>query len=395
MKKHWLILLCCCGLSAASLGISVNASGVFYTPVADDLHILRGTYAMHMTLFSFAVAIMSLFVPYLYKKYSFKKILNSSIIICVISTALMAVSNNIVMFYILGIIRGLSASLFSSVPITMIINGWFVKKHGFATSIAFSFSGLSGSIFSPILSSIINSFNWHIGYLAKALFILLFCLPAMLYPFSISARDEGLLPYGYTKKQEASKQNNNSFKYLSISFICFFIFSMLISCITGITQHLPGYGQSLGYSATTCSILLSAGMIGNIISKLIIGNLSDLFGELKASIIMIMITICGIILLLLTNKMTTLIIGAVLFGSCYSLGAVALPLLTRYFFSNDNYAKVFPKISFASNVGAALSLSLVGYIYDFFNSYSYAFIIALGLISIDIILLVVIKKTKD
>lgn len=394
MKKHWLILLCCCGLSAASIGISINASGVFYTPVADDLHILRGTYAMHMTLFSFSVAIMSLFVPYLYEKYSFKKILNSSILICVISTALMAVSKNVITFYLLGIIRGLSASLFSSVPITMIINGWFVKKHGFATSLAFSFSGLSGSIFSPILSSIINSYNWHIGYLIKALIILLFCLPAMIYPFSIKASDEGLLPYGYQEKKETNIQNNN-FKYLSISFICFFIFSMLISCITGITQHLPGYGQSLGYSATTCSILLSAGMIGNIVSKLIIGNLSDLFGELKASIIMVMITISGIVLLLLTDSMSTLIIGAVLFGSCYSLGAVAIPLLTRYFFGNDNYSKVFPKISFASNVGAALSLSLVGYIYDFFKSYNYAFIIALVLIATSIFLLIITKKTKD
>ncbi len=63
MKKHWSVLIYCCGLAAASIGISINSSGVFYTPVSKSLHILRGTFSMHMTLFSLATAIMSLFVP--------------------------------------------------------------------------------------------------------------------------------------------------------------------------------------------------------------------------------------------------------------------------------------------------------------------------------------------
>ena len=63
----------------------------------------------------------------------------------------------------------MSTSLFSIVPITIIINGWFEKKHGLATSIAFGFSGLGGTICSPILSSIISSFNWQNGaYLLKS-----------------------------------------------------------------------------------------------------------------------------------------------------------------------------------------------------------------------------------
>ena len=73
MKKHWLVLVCCCGLAAASIGISINSSGVFYTPVSKNLHMLRGTFSMHMTLFSLATAMMSLFVPKIYEKFAFKK----------------------------------------------------------------------------------------------------------------------------------------------------------------------------------------------------------------------------------------------------------------------------------------------------------------------------------
>lgn len=396
MKKHWSVLICCCGLAAASIGISINSSGVFYTPVSKSLHMLRGTFSMHMTLFSLATAIMSLFVPKLYQKFSFKKILTISVIVAVVSTAAMSLGKNAISFYILGIIRGMSTSLFSIVPITMIINGWFEKKHGLATSIAFGFSGLGGTLCSPVLSSIISSFNWQMGYLLKAVILLLLCLPAVLYPFSMNAKDEGLLPYGYQEKQEtAQNQTTSSFHFMSVSFISFFIFGMLISCITSVTQHLPGYGESLGFPLTSCAILLSSGMMGNIVSKLVIGSLSDHFGEIKATLMMITVNILGIVLLIIGRSMTLLIIGAFLFGSCYSLGAVAVTLLTKYFFKTKNYARAFPTISFASNVGAAISLSMVGYIYDFFGSYIYAFIIALVMIFVSILLLMITTKTKE
>ena len=49
-----------------------------YTPVSKNLHMLRGTFSMHMTLFSLATAIMSLFVPKIYEKFAFKKVLTLS-----------------------------------------------------------------------------------------------------------------------------------------------------------------------------------------------------------------------------------------------------------------------------------------------------------------------------
>ena len=98
MKKHWSVLICCCGLAAASIGISINSSGVFYTPVSESLHMLRGTFSMHMTLFFLLTAIMSLFVPKLYQKFSFKKILTFSVIIAVVSTAAMALGKTAITY---------------------------------------------------------------------------------------------------------------------------------------------------------------------------------------------------------------------------------------------------------------------------------------------------------
>ena len=55
-KKHWIVLAVCCGLAASSIGVSINSSGVFYTPVSESLGIMRGTFSMHMTIFSLVTA---------------------------------------------------------------------------------------------------------------------------------------------------------------------------------------------------------------------------------------------------------------------------------------------------------------------------------------------------
>lgn len=395
-QKHWIVLVVCCGLAASSIGISINSSGVFYTPVSESLGIMRGTFSMHMTIFSLVTALCSLFVPKIMKKIQFKLLLSTSVMIAVISTGFMACVTSVPFFYFLGAIRGMSTAMFSIVPLTIIINNWFEKKHGLATSIVFGFSGLAGSLCSPILAYFIETMGWQMGYIVKAIMILCLCLPAVLYPFHIDAKDDGLLPYGYQEvKTTTNVIHSSSFHFMTIAFISFFIFGLMSSCITSITQHLPGYGESIGYSATIGAMLLSAGMVGNIVSKLIIGALSDAYGAMKATLVMIVVNTIGIGLLMLGLSSWGLILGAFCFGSCYSIGAVGLPLLTKYFFKTENYDKAFPVISFASNLGAAISLSMVGYIYDFFGSYMYAFILALVMMGICMLTLAISLKYKE
>ena len=135
--------MCC--LAASSIGLCTNAIGVFYTPVAKSLKVLKGTFAMHATLSTLATALTSLKMSKVIKKYFYKEVLLIGVILSSGATWLMSYSTSVYLFYILGI--------YGMVPITVVITNWFDKKHGLATSLALSFSGLSGAIFSPLLSS--------------------------------------------------------------------------------------------------------------------------------------------------------------------------------------------------------------------------------------------------
>lgn len=388
--KHWIIVFLMCCLAASSIGLCTNAIGVFYTPVSQSLKVLKGTFALHATLSTLATALTSLKISKVIKKHSYKKILFIGVILSSGATWLMSYCTSVYSFYILGILRGIGVGIYGMVPITVVITNWFDKKHGLATSLALSFSGLSGAIFSPLLSSWIIRYGWQMTYRFMAICIFILVLPALIIPWNIDPQKEDLLPYGYKERKQVIHIQNNKINLLTISFMCMCLLTLLHTSITGISQHLSGIALSIQLSATLGATLMSLAMIGNISTKLLIGLLSDLFTPVKAVIILILTNCVSLILSFIgvTHQETALLyIGSFMFGSIYSVGAVGIPMLTRYFFGNENYAKTYSVIGFLTNVGSASSLTLIGYLYDFTHSYQIVFIIALCFHLINLILL--------
>ncbi|SFC71999.1 Nitrate/nitrite transporter NarK [Alkalibacterium subtropicum] len=395
--KHWLVLAIACGMSASAVGITMNVIGVFYTPVAQDLNIYRGSFALHATLASVALAVISLFFTPLLYRYGWKKVLTTGVTLASFSTMAMAFTTQLWVFYILGIIRGIGAGLYAMIPLSMIINNWFEKKKGFAMSLSFGSTGIAGALFSPVFTALINALGWEYSFIVMGLVMIALALPAILYHYELDPKDEDLLPYGYDETEEANQRlikqpNWTNFSYTNIAFILIFVIAFTHTSIAGISQHLPGYAESNFLSEQVGGILLSAVMIGNITFKLIIGSLSDRLGIVKASVIMLVLTAVSISMLLTLSNTYLLIFSAFLFGTVFTIPAVALPLLTTEFFGKELYVRIYPILSFSAGIGAALSMTLVGYAYDFTGSYALAFTIALVFIAVNIPLLFIAQK---
>ncbi len=397
--KHFMVLIACCGMAASAIGLCINASGVFYGPVSESLGIGRGTFALHMTFFSLASALGSLFAGKIVRRYPLKLVLWTSVTVCALTFVLMSVATKPWMFYVLSSIRGVAVTLFSQVTLTMLINNWFVKSHGLITSIVFSFSGIIGTIFAPVFTSIIESMGWQLGFVIKGALLFIFCLPALVYPFHMNPKHDGLLPYGYEEKEEPETKQETvhrvetpTFSFMQVTFILFVTFSVFVCSATNLSQHFPGFATSIGYDATIGAMLVSAVMMGNIVSKLVIGALSDWLGILKAAYVMLACIFIGSLLLLLGMNQMMLMAGAFLFGASYSIGAVGIPLLTKHFFKPENYNTAFPVITMANGLGGAISISLIGYIYDFFHSYAMALYFGLAVAVLGFMLLSVLNK---
>lgn len=398
-KKHWFVLAGACGMASASIGLSINVIGVFYTPVSEALGIYRGSFAFHNTIASIALAFVSLIIPQLIHRIGWKPSLSIGMLLGLIGTSGMGFTTNVMMFYILGALRGAGTALFAMVPLTMIVNSWFEEKNGLAMSLSFGFSGIAGAIFSPIFTSLIGSVGWDNAFIIKGIVIALFCLPALLYPYSLNPREDGYLPYGHDpneerKKQHLKKKELPPFSYASLAFIALFIFSFLHTNIIGMSQHLPGFGESLGMSSLVGGWMMSAVMIGNITFKLIIGTLADKIGIVKSTVLMISLNILSIVLLITWQQPIPLIINSWLFGTMFCIPAVAFPLLSNQLFGRVAATRVYPILTFAMGIGGAISVTIIGYIFDFTGSYQAAFLIAIALNLINLGLLTLSVKTS-
>ncbi len=380
-RKHWIIVLICCGLAMSVMGLPVNAGGVFFTPVAESLGVLRGAFSIQSTLTLIWGAIMSLFAPALIRRYRLKPVLTAGILLASLSNMLMGFAQSLPLFYILGSLRGIGSGLIAIVPLTMIINEWFDKHHGLVTSLILSFTGIAGAVFSPVFTYLIGAIGWEYSYIVMGVFMLIGSFPAIVYPFSLNPRDEGLLPYGYNEKKEEKNQEKlsmNEPEKVERSLLFFIVvLAVLLTMITGIPQHFPGYAETINHSLSVGSVMLSVAMLGNIVFKVLFGLLSDRLGATKTTVFMILLNILSIALLLTVSSVPILILSSFLFGTIYALPAVGITLITREYFGIRKFNKIYPIISFATAVGGALSISLVGYVYDFMGSYVPAFTISL------------------
>ena len=330
--KHWLVLAVACGISASSVGITMNVIGVFYTPVSQDLGIYRGTFAMHATLASLALAVISLFFTPLLYRFGWKKVLISGVMLASFSTMAMAFTTQIWIFNLLGLLRGVGAGLYSMIPLSMIVNNWFEEKKGLAMSLSFGSTGIAGAIFSPIFTTLINTIGWESSFIAMGITMILLALPAILYRYELNPKDEGLLPYGYTENgsvthQTSERSDPKNFSYKRAAFLIISFIALTHTSITGISQHLPGYAESNELSIQVGGYLLSAVMIGNITFKLIIGSLSDWLGIIKSSVIMLMLNALSIVMLLTLSNPYVLIFSAIAFTLGLVFIAINIPLL--------------------------------------------------------------------
>ncbi len=380
-SKPWVVMAVCCGMVAAGLGLSLNAAGVFYAPVADDLGMMRGTFSLHMTVFSLVTAFTTLLVPTFMRRFPYKTVLVPALAVAVAATFLMGRVSTPAAFYVLGAVRGFSTCLFAMAPANMIVGSWFNKSAGTATSVVMASSGIAGALGSMAFSSVIASLGWRNAYAVVALAILVLVLPAVLVPFQATPEAEGLLPYGDARQQTAAKAGSSAsdtaFSYANPTFLCIALMGVLMAFVTSIAQHFPGYAENIGLAIG--ATMTSVAMIGNILMKLGIGVLSDRVGAPKATIVMCALCVAGLALVMLGGSVPLMLAGSLLFGGSYAVGAVSTSLLPRHFFGNEQFDRAYPPVAMASNVGAAVSMSAIGFVYDATQSYALAFVLCIGL----------------
>ena len=131
------------------------------------------------------------------------------------------------------------------------------------------------------------------------------------------------------------------------------------------------------------ALLLSATMVGNVVSKFALGAIADKIGAFRACVCSLVTTLVGLLLILLNlGGQTSLLVSGFLYGTSFSIGSLGISLLTRYIFGDDQYAEAYSTISLVTSLASALGVTAAGLAYDLTGSYAAPIIAGIALVGI-------------
>lgn len=358
-KSHLFVLVVCCCIVAASIGMLTNSAGVFFTPIAEDLGVGKGAVSMSLTLANIAYAFGGLMTVKVIHENNFKKMVFLFGTVYAISTALLSIAQSVFLLYVFSLIRGASTGIAGMVLVTILINNHYKEGVGFATSIALGFSGIAGALLSLVFSWMIGIAGWRLTYVVEGILAFLLYLPCIVGPVSLNNRI----------KEDAVESKDTTASTTGVVPLPIFVlvcaYTFLIASVTALPQHFP----SLASTAAVGSLMVSVTMVMNTAGKIILGAISDKIGAEKALEGYGVLVVIGLVILVVCKSHPIfLIVGAVLVGLVYAMAAVGPVLLSQNLF-RESYNAYYPKVSLVGTISNALFTTAVGFVYDIANNY--------------------------
>lgn len=376
-KLHyaWLILIACCMMQGAGLGLISNCAGVFYSPVCSDLGFEMGKFTLYRMLFTLSQALMMPFVAKSFRKYDVRVLVSAAAVVMGGISIMMGFFTELWQWYLFGILQGFASSFISMIPAPILIGNWFHKQTGTAVGISAAFSGLVGMIGSSTLGILIPTMGWRMSYIVIGVVVMVLILPFSLFVLRYKPEDKGMLPYGAEGKMvQETKSTGAAAKEKLSDFIRQPVFLISLAayacCIISsyLNSFLTSCGLEVGMTMGMAATLTTLSLCGNMTTKLFLGKLCDIFGVVKIFLVSILIAIAGHLLIFM-GAPAGMMAGSLLYGITMPLSTVLLPLYCRLFWKGDTYASAYSYVSMFGMLIASPFNTWFGTFYDWTGSY--------------------------
>lgn len=365
----FIIVFCCCIISATSVSLAFGCAGIFYTPVCETLGVNTGTFALYATIQSltsgFAVRALNPVV----ERTGLKKLVIVLLAIQVGCYFAMGHFTKVWMFYITGALMGIVQSMMPSMVATVSINKWFKSNVGTFIGFSSSMTGISGMIINPIAGAYMEAHGWQATYALYGIIIACSALPVMIFLFKDDPSDKGMEPY-VSKKQKAAKETSDAgVRYdvavRSKAFFYTLIAIMSLGATSNFVPFIPSYASSIGMTLAFSATLAGVAQFGALIGKNTIGVIADKFPRLLV-ILGPLVPCAGLIIMLVFGHLSTGIMwaGSALFGVVYGSTTVGNSLVVMHVFGARDFMKIFGTMCMFTAVSGAISNSLWGFIAD-------------------------------
>ena len=408
-SKRWLILIASCAINLC-IG-SVYAWSVFSNPMAARFTSLTGTeftssdLAIVFTVANSVGPITLISGGFINDKLGPKWVIfaggllfGAGMILSGMTTALW----QLVLTYGLGC--GLGIGMVYGCTISNSVK-FFPDKRGLIGGITTASYGISSVLIPPIANSIINGGGVETAFLVLGIaFTVIVCGGAFL----IEKCPEGFAPTGFAPAAKASVKaapsNDKNWKQM-LTDPTFYVMILMLTCgavfgLMTISQASPIAQTMIGMTTAAATTAVSVLALFNAAGRVIAGWVSDKIGRINTLFIMLILAVGGLALLYFAGEgdVALFYIGVSVVGLCFGAFMGVFPGFTADQFGQKNNSVNYGIMFIGFALAGYLGPTIVGAVYRSTDSYSMAFLIAMGLAVAGIILSflyrILSKRTK-
>ena len=323
----------------------------------------------------------------------------ASVIVLGVTWALMGSFSELWQFYVAGVVLGIAGALVFVVASTVLIENWFADKRGTALGIAMCGSGIGGFVFPIIGNMMLETIGWRMTYVAFAVIMCVMILPWSLFVFRLHPEELGLKPYGAEKMAEKAGAEEKTSgipakkAIFTLAFVCIFLYAGIEALFSGYNNHLPGFAESLGYSAAFGAGILSLAQLGYSVATLVMGWVTDRIGVAASTYITLGITALSLVGFCLFQSEVPLMVAAFVFGMNSVIITISVPTLISEIFGKKYFAQIL-SYSRMSGIIGCFGAAAVGACYDMTGSYVGSFVAGVVILAICAVLVGVALSQK-
>ena len=364
----WLILVSCCLLQGAGLGIISNCTGVFYVPVMEDFGVPMASVSLYVTINNVFQCISTLFVIKIIGRFKVKYLIPLSGLIVGLAQISLAFSKSIIQWYICGVIQGVFIVYVSGILIPLAVSNWFTKRAGFALGMTAMSAGLVGALMSALLGVLIARYSWRTAIAVSGIAIVIMSVPMQYFVMDLEPANKGCVPFGGLAELPQASQGDSKRIPFDIRVISIVMIASCASFSAIFNNQLPALGLKRGLTLVAPTLLLSLNMVGNMSSKLSFGVLNDYIGAKRTTLLACLIVALASYLLIVGSDLV-ICIAALLFGFNSVIATTQPPLIAKDVYSRKEYPMSLQLAQISVRLSYALFAVVEGALYDMWGDF--------------------------
>ncbi len=388
----WVVLIAVTVCMMASSGLR-SVFGVYIKPLEAEFGWTRGALSGVAAISLLLLGAAGPFAGRLADRWGPRRvILPSLVLLGVGSIGAAAVSALWQLYLTTGLLMGIGAGGLGLATGSVIAARWFEARRGLAIGIAAGGMSAGQLVVIPLAAVLMLWFGWRASFFWLGLGVLALVLPLGLWLIRNEPADRGVRAYGATGASLTAAQTLDARRagrvgvveaaqypqfwlLMATFFVCGYTTNGMV-----LTHFMP---HALDHSFTEFQASTALGIMGamNVLGTIASGFICDRFGRRGPLATYYLLRGISLIFLVYVWDVPSLDLWAAIYGLNYISTVPPTTTLTASIFGRYSVGELSGWIFFAHQVGAALGAAIAGWVFEFYGSYSPAFISA-GLLGI-------------